>query len=270
MKKVIVLGNGPAGLMAAQAAYMRGVETIEIVSESTKPSIISGAQYLDRHIPGVTDPAAADSYVTFYKKGKREGYAEKIYGNDQAPTSWDKYEPLVQYPLWYLREAYKQLWMRFERRMSQGRVDANYIAALLDTNYDLVISTIPLPTICYNPTHEFESQPVVIYDGIPPVGKKLSFLAQAPMKDNFIVYSGKRKDPWYRCSRICGLDSTEYPRKADMQPDPEARYINKPLRTTCDCWDWPQGQRMLLAGRFGMWDKNQLVSSAFERVTDAL
>src|SRR5262245_15995908 len=87
--RVVVLGCGPAGLLAAHAASLYGCD-VRILS-IRQPSIISGAQFLHEHIPGVTGDI--DGHVLFMKAGTAGGYAKKVYGNSRIPTSWDLWEP---------------------------------------------------------------------------------------------------------------------------------------------------------------------------------
>lgn len=261
MSKVYVFGSGPAGLVAAHAAADLGHE-IEILTNKMTPSVISGAQYLDKHIPGVTSEQP-DSQVKFYKHGKATGYAMKIYSDPKAPTSWDKYEDGKLYPLWYLRDTYSHLWELYKGKLVYMNVDANVLASFMDTTADLLVVAMPLASLCIDKGHNFQSQKITTYAGVPAdMPDKYRHLMQTG-NGNWILYNGKRKSPWYRCSVINDGASLEVPGHYE-----DGFQINKPLSSTCNCWSGVP--RVALVGRYGRWEKDELVSGAWDRVRDAL
>lgn len=259
--KAYIFGNGPAGLIAAHACEQAGYE-IEIGAKQTSPSHITGAQYLDRHIPNLTDEQP-ETYIKFHKVGKGSNYAKKIYGDPNAPTSWDKYEE-TSYPAWYLRDVYSKLWERFLPKMFGVDLTADMLNAFCDTEVQLIVSTIPLPAICYNrEQHDFIGQAVTIYGGVPTdIPERLHHLTQ---EDNWVLYNGKKKTSWYRCSSINEGKSIEVSGHYE-----DGWKVTKPLSTTCDCWQQPGRPKIILAGRYGAWQKDQLVSNAWQAVADAL
>lgn len=261
MSKVYVFGSGPAGLVAAHAAAGLGHE-VEIITNKMTPSVISGAQYLDRHIPGVTSEQP-DGQVRFYKQGKAAGYAMKVYGDLSAATSWDKYDDGGLYPLWYLRDAYSHLWELYKYKLVYMNMDANALASFMDTQSDLMVVAMPLMQLCINADHNFQSQNITAYSGLPSdMPDKYRHLLKEG-NGNWILYNGKKRYPWYRCSVINEGASLEVPGHYD-----DGVQISKPLSTTCDCWS--NVPRIALVGRYGRWEKNELVSGAWDRVRDAL
>jgi hypothetical protein len=261
--KAFVLGSGPAGLVAAHAAALKGYE-VEILTDKMSPSIISGAQYLDKPIPGITE-MEPDSHVTFMKWGKAKGYAKKIYGDPKAPTSWEKYGNDAIYPVWYLRDAYSTLWERYKSKLTYMKMDADVMERLYSSDVDMIVIAMPLNALCYRPEHTFYSQRVTIYAGLPSELGNSKYEALLSRKDtgNWILYCGKKSIPWYRCSEINGGASVEVP-----EHYVDGHQIIKPLRTDCDCWtDKP---RVVPVGRYGTWQKNELVSGAWERVLDSV
>ena len=78
--KVVVLGCGPAGLIAAHAAAMQGAD-IRIMSKPRK-SFMNGAQYLHKHINGT--PYSDPFQVSYEMLGSPEQYRLKVYG-----AKWD-------------------------------------------------------------------------------------------------------------------------------------------------------------------------------------
>lgn len=247
-------------MVAAHALYMKGYD-IEIGTDRMSPSVISGAQYLDQAIPGATE-LNPDSYVTFMKHGKAEGYAQKIYSDPTAPTSWDKYVDGNAYPIWYLRDTYSVLWERYKDKLFNIKVDANVLAAFIDTDADMIVVALPLVSLCVNPEHTFFSQQVTVYPGLPVnMPPKYQNLMK---KDgtNWILYNGKKKYPWYRCSAINEGASVEVPGHFE-----DGHQITKPLKTDCDCWS--NVPRIVRVGRYGTWEKNELVSGAWNKVLEA-
>jgi hypothetical protein len=134
------------------------------------------------------------------------------------------------------------------------------MGSFVDTDAKLIVSTIPLSAICFNEKHTFEHQEVTIYQGVPTdMPEEHRHLMQ---QDNWILYNGKNKTTWYRASSINGGKYIETPGHFA-----DGFNINKPLRTTCTCWEGVP--RVVLAGRYGTYNKNMLVSSVFDAVLEA-
>jgi len=229
-------------MMAAHAAVRQGHD-ITIISKAAK-SRLGGAQYLHAAIPGVTSNRP-DGSVRFLKRGTPEVYAEKVYQNKKAETSWHRFED-GWHPIWNLQAAYDRLWVEYHLEIREKEVDIPTLYQI-QLDYDLVISSIPLVAICDDPAHEFTRQDVWIYP-------------DATCEDDTIMYSGIRREPWYRQSVIFGTSSTEYPSEKEG-----AIKVQKPLDTTCDCW--PEVTKV---GRYGTWQKKVLVNDAFEGANVAL
>ena len=245
-KTVAVLGCGPAGLLAAHAATLSGVPQVDIYSVY-RPSPIGGAQFLHRSIPEITteDP---DGKVYFTHVGTERGYAVKIYGEENAPTSWGEYHD-GEHDVWNMRRAYAQLWATYEPRIIDRSVNPDSVEAL-SRSYDLVLSTIPLKAICRRTMfHEFESQDVFISN-------------ESFTDENMIVYNGLHAAMWYRASRIFGVPGVEYP---FPPPGKETVKVTKPLRNACDCH--PEIVRL---GRYGKWQKGELIHHAYEGAMKAI
>jgi transposase len=235
--KVTVLGCGPAGLLAAFAAEEAGCE-VEIIS-SKQPSKINGAQYLHEHVEHITDPDSFEM-VTFTKVGTKDGYAKKVYGSEDAPTSWDIFG-IGEYPAWPLQAAYERLWVRFEDRIENRVVIGREIDEVLGDT-DLCLSSVPARGICLKQDqHRFRAKPVnILTDPLIQVR-------------NLVVYNGREGEPWYRASNLFGHSSVEYPAQFGANG-------YKPIDTNCDCHlDQPGFHRI---GRFGQWKKGVLVTHA--------
>lgn len=273
MKPVTILGLGPAALLAAHACDEAGLP-FRFVASRIEQSQISGAQFLHVPISEMTN-ALPDSHVRFTKLGTREGYAEKVYGDPNAPTSWDKYDG--DYPAWSLQEVYGLLWLRYREEIERTEVrnvDWTYLRAY--AKLGPVISTIPRQSVCCDGEHRFDWQAI----GVVP-----TMLDSDGGRDNEVVYNGHEEIPWYRSSRLFGVEQTELAwgsiedetfklmtlvpavREGYEVISYEPRKVIKPTTTNCTCW---MKFDVLFAGRYGAWDKEQLTHHAYEATRDYL
>jgi hypothetical protein len=243
--KALVLGCGPAGLLATHALYLNGI-VADIVSRK-EPSFIAGAQYLHSAIPELTFEYP-EKEVAYRKIGTAEGYALKIYGAPGMNTSWLRYEEGV-HPAWPLEQYYHRLWDLYRDQIYDGDfTDRALELALLE--YDLVVSSIPLKILFPQASYESESIYVVPE---PPYAHDTEL-------ENIIVYNGEARTPWYRHSYLWGTGSVEYPATyTAARYFPGSRMITKPLRSTA----LNPYENLVLVGRYGKWEKGQLVDDAF-------
>jgi hypothetical protein len=252
--KVCVLGCGPAGLLAAYACVQRGCR-VSIVSKKLK-SKIPGAVFLHEPIPYLTAPVA-DGVVKFIKHGTKRGYAQKVYGNEDADCSWDLF-PEGERPAWSMFKLYDQLWEQFEDGINDQLLNHASIERILTMNFDFIITTIPAPFICYNEEHKFSSQAIYVLNKTAD-----------PSLRNGIVYNGDLRDSWYRTSRLFGAEATEsarrFPTKLILELGAQTSSGYKPLQTNCDCF--PSIRRV---GRFGRWEKGILVHHAYKHTVQIL
>jgi hypothetical protein len=254
--KAIILGCGPAGLLAAHAAEMAGWEYV-IWSEHKK-SRIGGAQFLHSAIPDLTSPTP-DATVRFQHDGDAAGYARKVYGNGYAPTSWGEYNG--DQAVWNMRVAYDRLWQKQECMIDDKKVRPDDVRGAMEDG-SVVISTIPRPAICKDPTHLFSFQQVwFTYEHIPHLEKSL----------NFVVYNGRPETRWYRFSQLFGWLSKEWSDEQAAVAESEGRKlisVQKPTDHNCNCWmSWAQFQPM---GRYGRWKKGELIHHAFWKTVETL
>lgn len=253
-RSLAILGCGPAGLLTAHAAFLAGDQPY-IFSDRIKPSVISGAQYLHDPIDDITsdDP---DGILRYIKLGDMPGYADKVYGNTEAPCSWNKF-PEGELPAWSMEVMYERLWSRYASMVVEQHIDAEVLMGMVP-QFNMVISAIPLTALCHRPHHNFHSTRILIEDGCP---------ALVGNEDNIIVYSGDPVHRWYRTSRIFGHESTEYAGWAIPNPGESGVYRTgiKPTWTTCNCW-----QDVHRVGRFGQWKKGVLVHHAFNEAQQLL
>jgi hypothetical protein len=244
--KVAVLGCGPAGLMAAHAAVLNGDE-VTIISKKQK-SHIHGAQYGHKAVPELNDHRRPDARIRYVKIGERKVYASKVYGDPDAPCSWDHFEEGL-HKGWSLHDTYERLWARYSRLVRDTKGVTPYLYDMtIRPHYDLVISSIPAYSLCHRKDeHRFDRVHVSFKQG-DPVEIMQSF------DENIIVYSGQPLDGWYRASRIFGHSWREF---GGVRDDADFQGV-KPIGTNCDCY--PEIRRV---GRFGRWQKGALTTDAF-------
>lgn len=253
---VCVLGCGPAGLLAAEAARQEGYR-VSVFSVKQKSRTL-GAQYIHEPIPGVT-PSEPDGKVRFTYWGDSAVYARKVYGDPGAETSWGSFGGLMD--AWSMTTVYDVLWELWEPHIKDKPVKPEEIGLALGV-FDHVISTIPLPTIC-RAGHSF-----------PYAHVWASARARREAFDNEIIYNGLPGDDWYRSSWLFGMGSTEWPGScydpasagnASAGRDGALVPLRKPLRNDCDC-----NSRLIRAGRFGRWEKGVLAHHAYYETREAL
>lgn len=236
---VAVLGCGPAGLLAAEACEAAGLN-VSIISNKQK-SFISGAQYLHDPIPGVT-LSRPDGHLNYVKRGNARGYAAKVYGDANHACSWSEF-PEGTLPAWSMLKMYDELWHRFGDRIHDRQIGDESINEIVH-EWPLVISSIPLRSICRERDHRFNGAKVYI-----------NKLAAEPLPDNTILYDGTTETSWYRCSSIFGEEGTE---STVPLPGGASWEGIKPTGHTCDCHP-----SVIKVGRFGQWKKGVLIHHAY-------
>jgi len=247
--RVAVLGAGPAGLVAAHTAQRMGAK-VTIITKEDKPSYISGAQVLHKPISGL-DIEQNSFDVQYIKTGTREGYAEKIYGDREAPCSWDLYPEGVM-ASWSLREVYAHLWDQLYMNMIFSEITHRSVENVSD-QFELVFSSLPLPFISQSrEEHLFTHQNVWISQVQPE---------SMPLEGgHWIHYLGDDTSVPYRMSYINGYYGIEY----SLPPvDETLEYVrvSKPLAVTGG--DETRARivpgNVKLVGRYGKWQKGVLV-----------
>lgn len=243
--KVLILGCGPAGMIAAHAAYARGADFI-VVSKARK-SFMNGAQYLHAPIPGVS--IKAPFQINYMLSGDVAGYRDKVYGPDSkvevSPESL-----LGRHMAWDIREAYDSLWALYGSDVQDVDITPTILSKLKrDWKPDAVISTIPAKVLCHDSRHKFESELVWATNEL-----------ECNLSDNTVMCNGEASFDWYRASRIQGFTNTEWPHhKYPLSYQGQIWRVEKPIRTSCRCF--PDVHRM---GRYGKWTKGVLSHEAWE------
>lgn len=254
-RKVLVLGCGPAGLMVAHACTRVGVD-FEIMAPFAKPSFISGAQYLHSFVPDL-GLRGQEEKLAYVRLGTEQGYCDKIYGGTIPPeeTSWGRFPDAVE--AWPLRVAYEALWARYGARIVEDRADWGMMPELLQM-YGAVFSTAPLVSLVPSAMLDrFHWQDVWITPGD---------FQDEQIPYNTIVYNGTADDPWYRKSNIFGHTSIEFPAEPTDVEAAGAVKFRKPLYYDGD----DPLPKVFKFGRYGTWQKKQLVDDAYKTALTVL
>lgn len=276
---VVVLGAGPAGLLAAHAAEQLGYR-VEVLSASgedprvARKSELHGCQYLHSAIPGLT--GSAGRAVRYTLSGSTEGYRRKVYGeNWQGQVSPDEYGPEGNHLAWDLRKAYDELWSRWAEHITPMEMHPGMVRMLLDSPSITILSTIPAPALCLDmENHKFASQRVWAM-GTHEASYRWT---EHPMPETVAVLpyrarnmtvecNGHRDTGWYRAATVFGASTLEWPGER-KPPVAGVVLVNKPLSTDCTCHE-NSGQFYRL-GRFGQWRKGVLVHEAYFRALEIL
>jgi hypothetical protein len=245
-KRVLILGCGPAGLFAAQAAKNAGAD-YRILSKRRKSEMF-GAQFLQSPIAGIID-YAEQFQVHFKLSGDFLDYKRKVYGDELPdPDAVSEGEFFHDKPAWDIRAAYDRAWKEHQHLIEPFNLTAEtfpHHRAVYKPH--LTVSTIPLPSICAQPSaHAFTEQSLWAIGDAPERGVFAPF---SPPDDNTVLYDGTDERAWHRCAKIQGYSTIEWP-EVNRPPLDDVVKISKPIATSCNCWE---GRDFIKAGRYGAW-----------------
>jgi hypothetical protein len=265
-KRIFILGCGPAGLFAAQAAAEMGCSAV-IISKLRR-SEMYGAQYLHSEIPGLTD-GSNPFKVEYRLEGTLDSYLTKVYGDVIPDRSAITVESLVgTYDAWDIRYAYHAAFTKFMLSINDDLITPQTMYDILSAHQpDLLISTIPAPTLCTIPDqHAFDVRRIWAVGDAPERGVFAPNLIQEP---NLIQYNGDRDTGWYRASSIAGYKAVEWPGRR-RPPISNVVAVDKPVSTTCDCWLNAKRTKVIRLGRYGAWNRTGHTHQAYWRTLDAI
>jgi hypothetical protein len=257
--KILVLGSGPAGLLAAHAAsYAEGAE-VKILSRK-QPSGLFGCQYLHGPIPGLD---LRTTTVRYQRVGTDADYAQKVYGTTTMANQVSPATLVGTHPAWDIRQAYGHLTNRYWDQIEELDITPDVVDSLLHhLDPDLVISSIPAFALCQQlGNHAFSEQRCWALGDAADRGQTVP----VPCPDDTIICNGDVDTGWYRVSRVFGQATAEWP---GWRPKPPLKGVvgfSKPLATTCDCWPG-----FLRVGRYGTWTKGELAHHAFAKTVKRL
>jgi hypothetical protein len=255
--KVLVLGCGPAGLMAAHGAagacMREGVDYKIHVASKKRKSALYGCQYLHRPIPGVTPDTG--EHISYQLRGHADDYREKVYGSKfLGPVSPE--DLAGEHMGWDIRTTYDRLWDMWEDRVFDMEITPNSLVRVLgEADWDLVINSIPLVDLCHQ-GHHFGATEIWAAGDAPEIGISIQSMYRCP--DNMVICNGDDSPVWYRMSRVFGRTTVEWPGDVANVPVTSAARVRKPTKNDCNCW--PEIRNV---GRYGTWTKGVLSHEAY-------
>ncbi|QSL67823.1 oxidoreductase domain protein [Nocardia phage P3.1] len=253
MKRVAILGCGPAGLLAAHAAVQNGCD-IKIFSKK-RPSLLFGCQYLHQPVFGIGTNLIPKEVSYVLTGGTLHDYRLKVYGED-----WNgKVSPGTlegAHLAWDIREAYQELWGMYNECIQ----DAEFKSASQTVQdyelekFDVVISTVPRK-IWAEPGDKFLSTKVWAIGDAPELGQVAPF---SPREDFTVICDASKDVGWYRMSRVFGHTTIEWPGIGRKPPISGVVQVEKPLsfQSTMDTG-------FIHLGRYGAWMKGVLTTDAY-------
>lgn len=250
--RVLILGCGPAGLLACHAAAQTP-NTQPIILSRKRPSQLHGCQYLHENIPGI--PQRGQRTIVNYRlSGTAEQYHEKVYGSQRLPSLVSPQLYQGPRPAWDLRAAYAWLWKTYQDLIIDGDLIAGKVREVIDHFApDRVISTVPAPLLCERgEEHLFSSVRCWAIGEAPD--QRLPWA----IPDNTVECNGLPEVGWYRAARVFGVGTIEWPGRQRKPPISGVVAFDKPLSTNCDCL--PMVRRL---GRYGRWRKGVLAHHAY-------
>lgn len=270
-RRVAILGAGPAGLLAAQAAYERGYNPV-IFSRpplgdrlgTVAKSDLHGCQYLHAPVPSPTFAGGPGTPVAYTLRGTSTEYRRKVYGTDDTriAVSPDEYGNAEPHMAWDLRYVYEKLWHRWSSVMQPMHITPEEVSIALGRDaWSKVFSTVPAHAICKDPTHQFTEQ--VVWAMGQREGTQDFPFACPPFT---VVCNGERDTGYYRIANVFGMTTVEWPGEK-RPPIKGVVRVAKPLATNCTCH---KEAGLVRIGRFGKWQKGVLVHTAYTETKVAL
>lgn len=262
MIKSLVIGAGPAGLLAAWALRSAGAEVLIWDRDPAyHPEKIVSLQYL--HEPCGLENRGVRSLnlryalhpkplgifdIEMFKTAIRKDYNRKLGRplEDENSTRFLWESPVT---VWSLKDAYRILHREFKAVILPYSIEGwERLYAVADF-YDLVVSTVPLDRL--------------IPEGHWPVRLGRIALNWRPMSlpAETCVYNLEPEVPWYRVTNLDGGVATEFVDKPSLT---EALPMLLPLRKVEAGAVIPEHPKnLLLTGRWGSWNPTKLTHHAY-------
>lgn len=252
--RVIVLGCGPSGLIAAYAAQREFRAEVHIYSLKHR-SALFGCQYLHEPIRGLDN--GEPQMVHYRLRGSHDEYRAKVYGSLTPPVSPQLLGGV--HAAWDLRSVYGQLWDMFETKINHinlGPVDM--IPMMSNFMPDVMISSIPVQSLCQKgDEHQHTSVKCWAIGDAPELGQQVGNIFPVPPFN--VMCDGTPQTSWYRASNVFDHSTIEWPGHKRRPPIEGVVGFTKPLATNCDCLP-----SVLRVGRYGRWSKGVLSHEAYD------
>ena len=253
--RVCIIGCGPAALAAAHAAHGMSAG-VTIISPGVQ-SPQRGPLILQRPIPGISTDHP-DGYIRqLVIGGDILQYRYKLYGDINISIQGDMLKE--GYHCWDHIETYQKLWDKY-MTPGQGkayRCDSEITPrelTVLHKEFDLVVNTAPLKSLCHNPAHEFRFKAVQITMGY----------SYPNQPEDTTIFNAGDHFPWVRSAWLLGNSCTEW-LVGTAPTDQEPLTIRKPISHNCNCYPYVLG-----TGRFGAWRNETWVDTAYYDTRDAI
>jgi hypothetical protein len=272
MKKVAVLGVGPAGLLAGYAASLVPNTFVSFFAQGGEQgptkSVINGAQFVHRPIPILHRADNPDAVIRYVTVGSPASYKEKVYGVGSAVpfVSMSNVHDGLDAPAWSMSKTYDALWSALivPERVNVIQITPEWLVNLIEGGFfDVIVSSIPRSAICLSHAGLIAQQHSFTSQSIRVMGR-----SAFDLPDNTVIYDGTSSVSWYRTSNIMGVGSTEWGESAPAKLPhyDEITSVTKPISTNCTCFS----DDVLHVGRYGEWRKGVLAHEAFVKTFAAI
>lgn len=265
---VCVIGCGMSGLLAAKAVKDFDPNIYLMILDKSENAISQqkGLHYLHDNCGLELKPYTVKNFVnvpTDSVESNNVLYSKKVWGSDNVLNN-----SLVNLPakveIYNFKEAFDILTKQFSKYVVECNFNLGMIKKL-QSEYDMIISTIPMPILF--PHISYGSEIVYIVDSLP--------LDMYEIKDFEVHYNLFPDVPWYRVSKIFGQEYTEivgnFPRDNEFHFYKNFTPVKKIItQTEYDVKEVLQKYGILLAGRWGCWNRKKLVHHVYSDVLDAL
>jgi hypothetical protein len=268
MIHALIVGSGPAGLLAAHGAGIEGAAvTIYDAAPEYRPDTIFSLQYL--HEPCGLELLVRQLQLRYYciARSSKPVEVARAYNAklgrplDDANSTRFLFESPVT--VWSLKDAYRLLWSMYRHRIFQKAVSWEGLLAITKA-FDVVISTAPLPKLL--PHLDWPTRNSMIAMGWLPV---------PGMEENTCYYNLLPDVPWYRATYLDGGSATEFVQSVlqesvDGMGSCCARL--QPLRKVVQHNNviGPMPGNLWLTGRWGSWDPSKLTHHAHQDAREAV
>lgn len=207
--------------------------------------------------------------VKYTLQGTTDEYRDKVYGpTSSVNTSVEALE--MEHAAWDLRATYDAAWERYGKSVIHLPLSASVMGVPpkgedgsttgIDwRHFDICLSSVPLPDLCYRDGHQFHSAEVWAMGDAPERGQYVPYRPA----ENTVECNGTRDTGWYRASNIFGHVTVEWPKKS-KPPLPGVASVTKPIYSDCDCYRHGElGIKFRPIGRYGAWQKSILTHHAY-------